>query len=228
MTTVRKFIEHDSSADRLIETIARDGPMTVRDLVKVLGVTTTAVRQQVDRLTSDGWLMRSRRTGRTGRPADVFAVSEKGNRLFAGLLDDFTGALVAEVAAEIEPTRSRALFQAAGKRITHELRDTVGEGSTSERLRRLTEFLSQRGVLADTEQTRQGTCMTLHRCPYGQLADGHDEICHMEQEIFGEVIGELPALEQERHDGHRHCAFTFARTRASAAGQTPAKNRRKG
>ena len=221
MAADRTLIKTDSTADRLIETIAAKGSMTVRELVAALGVTTTAVRQQVDRLTANGWLVRTRRPGRTGRPADVFAVSDKGNRVYAGLVDDFAAALVAEVAAGLGSAKANAIMRSVASRIADGLKGNIGEGDSPERLRNLIEVLTEKGVLAESRRTKQGPCVTLHRCPFGRLAEGREEICQMERAIFGAVVGETPELKKSRRDGARSCDFTFARSRAGQATKRP-------
>lgn len=217
MSRSRNYLKTDSSAGRLIQILAARGPMTVRELVEALGVTTTAVRQQVDRLLAEGWIARTRRSGRTGRPADVFEASIKAARMFAGLVDDFAAALVTEMSVEIGREKSRELLEAAGRRISHELKEDVGDGPRHERLERLMKTLSRRGVLADAERTSEGACVTLHRCPFGRLAEGRDDVCRMERALLGEIVGETPKLHKSIYRGHRHCAFTFPRTGASDA-----------
>ena len=45
----------------MINLLLRQSRMTIAQLVEATGVTTTAIRQQVDRLVSEGWLAREGR-----------------------------------------------------------------------------------------------------------------------------------------------------------------------
>ena len=73
---------------QVVKQIRRNGEMTVRELVKALGVTTTAVRLQVDRLVRDGILTVDKRGGRRGRPSDVFRLTERGQSLVSHKYDE--------------------------------------------------------------------------------------------------------------------------------------------
>jgi predicted ArsR family transcriptional regulator len=215
----------ESCAGRVIHMLAGRGPMTVRELVGVLGVTTTAVREQVNRLHADGWLVRTRRRGRTGRPADVFAVSEKVDRLFAGQVDELARLLIDELFARCGAEKSRELLQGVGQRMTRSARAYVGSGPAADRLQRLGRRLAQQGDLIETGQTLEGLRLTLHRCPFGSLADQHDEICAMERETLGDLIGAPVRLEKSWAKGQRRCEFTFSPT-PSDADTTPSTERR--
>ena len=81
-------LDEGSPARRIIELLLRQGRMTIAQLVESTGVTTTAIRQQVDRLVFEGWLVREGRRGGLGRPAHVMSVSNQTKRLFGQQSDD--------------------------------------------------------------------------------------------------------------------------------------------
>jgi len=199
----------ESSARRTLEVIAAHGPMTVRELVGALGVTTTAVREQVNRLSAGGWLERAQRRGKTGRPADVFALSGKANRLFAGQLDDFARLLVDELVTQVGRQESRELLKRVGQRMAQGARDEIGGGPPDQRLERLGRLLAQRGDAVQTGRVKEGLRLTLHRCPYGSLADQHAEICEMERQTFGCLVGGDVRLQKLYPQGSRQCEFTI-------------------
>ena len=200
--------------------------MTVSELVGALAVTTTAVREQVNGLRAEGWLVRSQRRGRTGRPADVFALSEKANRLFAGQLDDFARLLAEEAFARLGRQESRELLKRVGQRLAQGAHQQVGSGPPKKRLQRLARFLAQQGDLVQTGRTKKGLRLTLHRCPYGLLADQHEEICRMEHEMFSELIGATARLEKSWENGQRCCEFTISSASDNAGTAQPKKRRK--
>jgi predicted ArsR family transcriptional regulator len=215
-----------SRARATLEAVARGGSMTVRDLVDALGVTTTAVREQVNGLHAEGWLVRSQRQGRTGRPADVFTLSEKANRLFAGQLDDFARLLAAEVFDLVGRKKGRELLARVGRRMARSVRQEVGGGSPKKRLGRLARFLAERGDLVQTGRTNEGLSLKLHRCPYGSLPEQHESICEMERATFSELIGATARLEKSCENGHRCCEFTIPPAGDEAGPAKPTKRRK--
>jgi predicted ArsR family transcriptional regulator len=192
--------------------------MTVADLVDNLGVTTTAVRQHVNRLLAEGWLVRTRRRGGQGRPADVFTTSEQAKRLFAGWSDEFSKLLIEEIAEVEGPVRSREILQAVGRRMAEQGRRFVGEGPPVERLRRLADLLSQEGVLAETNGSPDDLRLRVFACPYRGVAHEHREVCEMERETFSELVGGAVQRHQCMLDGHERCEFSLSSQAVTDAG----------
>jgi predicted ArsR family transcriptional regulator len=200
----------DSSASRIIELVVRRGPLTVRELVDAMGLTTTAIREQVNRLRAEGWLVGSKRRGRPGRPADVFAASAKAGRLFAGQMEQLARLMVDEVLARESPQKRRELLRSVGEKMARDVRAQVGGGSARRRLGRLGRLLSEQGTLAEARRTEAGLHLALHSCPFGCLAEGHQEICEMERQTLSDLLGAAARLEKSCTNGHRRCEFTFA------------------
>ncbi len=213
----------DTPAQRIVNLIARRGAATVAELVAALGVTTTAVRQQVNRLVADGWLVRTQRRNGPGRPADVFALSDEARRTFGAQGDELSRLLLEEIAEMEGPDRRQVLLEAVGRRIAQNARRFVGDGSPEERLRRLAELLSREGVLAEAEGGERAVRLAVFTCPYHGVASEHREICDMERKAFSEVIGDAVALEHCVLDGHGCCEFTRRGPADAGAAPRPAR-----
>ena len=210
MLPIAPRIEGGSAAERMIAAVTRQGHTTIADLVRSLGLTTTAVRQQVNRLLAKGWLVRSQRHGGLGRPADVFAVSDRVKRLFGESRDEFSKLLLEEIMQVEGPAARRKILQGVGRRMVEERRRFVGEGKPVERLRRLADLLNREGVLAETRGPRADLHLAVFTCPYQGLAGEHREICEMERRTFSELVGRTVRRHQCVLDGHEHCEFSVA------------------
>jgi len=210
--------EGGSTAEWIVAAASRRGQMTIADFVELLGVTTTAVRQQVNRLVAEGWLVRSQRHGGQGRPADVFSVSERVKRLFSEWRDEFSKLLLEELTEVEGPARSRMILQGVGRRMAEQRRRFVGGGSPVERLRRLAELLSREGVLAEADGSQGDVHLAVFTCPYRGLAQEHPEICEMELETFSELVGGKVRRRRCVLDGHERCEFSVAQPLATDAG----------
>lgn len=182
--------------------------MTVAELMSSLGVTATAVRQQVNRLAGEGWLLRTHRNAGAGRPAGVFAVSEKARRLFQSGGPDVARLIVEELARSEGEDKTRALLERVSRRVTQAARPTVGKGPAAERVQRLAEFLTREGVVA--ESAARGLKLNVFTCPYGGLAHEHREICEMERQAFSELVERPVEQQQCMLDGHAACEFKIA------------------
>ncbi len=200
-------VDSESPAGRVIETLMRRGPRTVSELVDELNVTRTAVRQQVDRLLADGWLVRTQRRSGPGRPADVFAVSQKTRRLYGGQLELLPKLILEELIAQDGPAKAWSVLRGVSRRIARDAREKVGTGSSADRFRRLLDWLRAEGVAAEPEPSVGSLQLEVRTCPYTGLADEHREICEMERETLSDLMGQPVEHTQCMLDGHASCQF---------------------
>lgn len=203
-------LDEGSPARRIINLLLRQGRMTIAQLVESTGVTTTAIRQQVDRLVSEGWLAKEGRRGGLGRPAHVLSVSNQTKRLFGQQSDDLVRMVIEETIAQIGSERARSILRSVGQRIAQVSHDQVGSGPMVERLRNLATVMEQRGMLVETSETERGMSLTVFTCPYPELAGRHREICDMEIEAVSELMGGPVELHQCIQDGHHCCEFSLS------------------
>ncbi len=72
----------DSPRAEALRTIQRLGSASVKELETALGVTTTAVREQIAHLLREGFVQATRVRGEVGRPYYVYALTSKAQELF--------------------------------------------------------------------------------------------------------------------------------------------------
>lgn len=200
--------EEGTPGRQIIDLILRHGPLTIAELVSRMGVTTTAVRQPVDRLVSEGWLTRAQRRGGPGRPAHVLSISDETRRLFAQQSDELSALLVEEIVESDGAGRAQQLLRAVGRRLASRSRATVGDGATEQRVRNLAELMNRQGMLVDACCSEQGMSLNVYTCPYPDLAGQHREVCEMERETVSDLIGHDVALSHCMQDGHHRCEFS--------------------
>ncbi len=213
----------DSRAGQIIALLARRGSLTIAELGAELGVTTTAVRQQVNRLLYEGWIERGRRHKGPGRPADVLSLSEQGRRLFAGDVGDFARLLLDELTRVEGPAKVHALLKRVFDRLNAELVGRLGTaGDATERVQRLAALLAERGTVADATATDDGVRLSVYTCPYHGLSDHHVELCELERETLSRLTGHEARLTQCLVSGHSRCEFQVAlRPAATQAADEP-------
>ncbi len=189
------------------------------DLVGDLGITTTAVRQQVNRLMNQGLLVRSQRASGPGRPADVFALSDRGRKLFAFEVEEFAQLLVDEMAAELGDETVQRLYERAYRKVADALEQELGGEAAAERIPKLAELLRQRGAVAEAEAEPQGARLRMYTCPYHGLDNGTHHICDAERATLSRITGGEVALERRLVDGEPCCEFRIE----NPAGETGQK-----
>lgn len=203
--------ESGSRQQQIVALLLRQGPMTIAELAESMGVAKTSLRPQLDRLVLQGWLKRERRRQGPGRPADVFSASDHSREHSAQQTMGELARLLLEEVAETE-TRSKvtSLVDGVGRRVARLLRPIVGDGPPSERIRRLSDYLSESGILNDLNESKQNVTLSIHTCPYIGLAGEHSQICAMHRRILAEILGAETTDHQCRHDGQPCCKVTVS------------------
>ena len=181
----------------IVVLLARQGPMTIAEMVRVVGLAKSSMRQQVERLFLEGWLVRERRCQGPGRPVDVFSISDQSRRLFTQQqIDEFAKFLLEEIAGAERPSRLRSILRGVGRRMIRRLRPLVGGGPPEERVQRLAELLCERGIVSDASGSERGVTLHIHTCPYHGLASEHREVCEMDCETMGQLVGSQMRLDR--------------------------------
>jgi len=197
---------------QIVSRIQRQGRMTVGELVEALGVTTTAVRQQVDRLGGDGVLAVSKRGGRRGRPCDVFALTEHGRTLFKHKYDEMLGHILRELTEQQGRHEVGKLLRDVGVRMADSYADRLGAGAPKERMQVLVELLVEQGIAAEVDENRgdeNGKVAVLRQfsCPYYEVAKRERAVCGVDEQMLSRLLG--PGLRRTRclADGDTCCEF---------------------
>ncbi len=209
------YRDRESPAWQIIEFLKRNGPASIKDLEDLLGVTTTAVRQQLSALQADGYVERQRVHAGVGRPHHAYSITGKAHELFACHCDDLALTLLEEVFALEGKERAALLLGRVGNRLAKRYADTVRSNVLQERVEQLAEALYTRGVLTDVNvQDEETIILRTYNCPYHELAQEHRDICEMDEDLMRKVLGSDVSLSACMMDGHHGCAFVVSRTPA--------------
>lgn len=202
-------------AGQIIELIQRRGPMSVKEIEAALGVTTTAVRQQIANLVAEG-LVTSRlvREG-VGRPHFVYSLTDKARSLFARYCDELALSLYEELLHEVGYNKVNELLQRVSRRMAEEYAGQLKATALQERVADFSRLLEAKGILSDVAPTADGLILRAFNCPYYELAVDHREICSMEEDMIARILEADVALTQCMHDGHQGCQFIVRTTPAS-------------
>lgn len=181
--------------DRVARLLLEEGPTTAAALGRRLSLSPAAVRRHLDALTADGTVvarepypqgLRAR-----GRPARVFALSERGRAQFPHAYDDLAVSALrflrdagGEGAVEQFATARLAAFEGR-------YRERLA-GSTSQRTQALASALTDDGYAARAVERGgggAGTQLCQHHCPVHHVAAQFPQLCEAETAFFAKVLG---------------------------------------
>lgn len=211
MTTLYHRLD-DSSRGQILKLLQRYGAMEIKDLRRELGMSDTAIRQQLHSLAADGLIRTSQGVAQgPGRPSRLYELSDEARHLFAHYSEDLALNLYAELMEEEGPDRVRRLLERVGKRLAEQYQAQIMGNELQERVLALASILDGKGIMSDVSQEADVIVLHEYNCPYHELASTHREICEMEKDMIAQVLDAEVELTNCMMDGHRGCTFAVRR-----------------
>ncbi|MEM7478339.1 MAG: winged helix-turn-helix transcriptional regulator [Planctomycetota bacterium] len=184
--------------------------LTVQELTEHLGVTPTAIRQRLERLTEMELIARSKESVGRGRPVFRYCLTQLGSRFTSASYADLANALWQELMGLPNPQQRNRVLRRVAKRMGDGLKESIqAETNLQGRLAATAVELSRRNVEASVGGTAALPLLEVHCCPYPEITQQDDgrQLCEMEQEMLSDALGQSVQLDCCRLDGHDHCQF---------------------
>ncbi|MDQ6695620.1 MAG: hypothetical protein M3014_14625 [Chloroflexota bacterium] len=181
-----------------------------------MGVTTTAVREQVAHLLHEGFIQATRVRGEVGRPYYVYSLTSKAQDLFPKSYATLAHFLLEETLAMYGREGLRQLLNRVSRRIGETLEPATLGKELSQKLLGLVALLGEAGVevsMQPMQDEHDNFVFKTHSCPYFEVAQEHREICDMEEEMLGDLMGPGVAVKLGNRivDGSCSCDFHVSR-----------------
>jgi DeoR family suf operon transcriptional repressor len=174
----------------LLLALKRAGEARAEALAETLGVTVSAVRQQLEGLTAEGLVThRLERRGR-GRPTHLYRLERAAEPLFPKTYGGLTNELLGYI-GDADPAMVDDLFERRRLRRVEGARArlaAVGLGF-AERVAELARILDDDGYLADFEALADGSFRIVeHNCAVLDVAERYGQACSSEIAFLREVM----------------------------------------
>lgn len=197
----------ESSDAALVDLLRKAGPQSIADLVSATKVTATAVRQRLTRLMQNGLIEREAAKAGRGRPSHRYHLTEKGRSQGGANFGDLALVLWNEIRAVRDPGVRRGLYQRIAKSMADLYRGEMRGTTPTERMGSLVDVFAERKVPCTIDTKNELPVLTVHACPYPQLAEQDRGICATERLMFEELLGSDVRLAECRMDGDTCCKF---------------------
>ncbi|WP_179229314.1 helix-turn-helix transcriptional regulator [Parenemella sanctibonifatiensis] len=183
----------DSTRRRVAESILREGPSTARELAERLGLTSAAVRRHLTALDERGEVdSREQRVygprGR-GRPARVFFLTDRGRTGFHQAYDQLAIQALEYLAKTEGSVAVRRFAEERMSQLVPYFERIRADDPEIDKLEALTLALNEFGYVANRRPAPLGEQLCQHHCPVAQVAAQFPELCQVETEVFGEILG---------------------------------------
>jgi DeoR family transcriptional regulator, suf operon transcriptional repressor len=207
----------ETSDRQMLDFIRQHGAVTISALIAEMGVTATAVRQRLQRLTDDGLVERQTERKGRGRPNHRYSLTEKGQQSAGNNFADMATVLWEEIKSVDDPAIRRGLLQRIASRFVDRYRNDVAGETLGERMKSLANVMGERQIPFTVDESKSLPVISALACPYPELAKADRSVCTMEKLMLSEILGENVRLSECRLDGATCCTFTPSASSAMIA-----------
>lgn len=195
---------------RIMKLLVGMPPQTVSDLLKVVGVTRTAIAEQLNELVLAGYLERSveKLDGR-GRPRHRYKATDAALTLLFASNQRVVVPIIWRAIREVGGEEvSQKVFRQVCQLLAEHYNRQVTAKRPRDRLRQLIELLTAEGALIEIVEDDRGR-LVLHRrsCPFISMVDDQRNVCHIDREVLSRVVGRPVHRTACRHEGAPCCTF---------------------
>jgi predicted ArsR family transcriptional regulator len=199
--------------------LRRDGPLSPDDLVGRLGISRTAVLQQLRGLTSNGLVERRAVRHGVGRPRHLYEVTSAAQAAFPSSYDRLAEGLLQAIGSVGGRTMLDEVFRARRTLLTTSARqrlaaEGLADAPLAERVALLARIQDELGYLASTEIERapDGSPTGVVRlrecnCAIHAIATEHPDACRCEISWFRDVLEARVVRETHIAAGARSCTY---------------------
>ena len=196
--------------NELVQVLKHTGEATAEELAERLGVTVSAVRQQLDGLAADGLVAwRPHARGR-GRPTHLYRLTRAAEPLFPKAYGGLTNELLGYV-ADADPSLVDDLFDRRRQRRLEGAQARLAglEGDFAARVAELARILDEDGYLASYEARPDGSFRIVeHNCAVLDVAERYGQACSSEIAFLRQALPDA-RVERVSHmiGGAHSCAY---------------------
>lgn len=185
------------------------GGATIKELVQVLGVTRTAVRQHLAALKREGLVMPGARQPSGGRPENLFMLTPSAREKLPRLFSWFGELVVDTVEQHRYTTRiSIALRRIAGAVVARQT--ARPEGASTATVESLSAMMDRMGYDARPVRDADGQpAIEADHCIFHELAKKHPAICQFDLALLSTYAGRRVELGECMVRGGHVCRFRF-------------------
>lgn len=203
-----------ATREKILLRLKESGPATASCLAEQLSVTSSAVRQHLCELQTEGLIESEEvRVGTVGRPKKRWHVvsSAAANARFPDTHANLTLALIAAARAAFGDSGMERLVAERVRAQTEDYLQRIEVGaSLADRIGKLSELRSEDGYMSGWVEESVGTYLLWEsHCPVCVAATTCQSLCSGELDMFRGVLGDGVRVERVEYlmDGDRRCAY---------------------
>jgi predicted ArsR family transcriptional regulator len=206
-------LQLQSTRQQIIEYLRRHGRATVKELGKLLKLTSTGIRQHLTVLERDGLVDAHEERGRVGRPTLVYSLTDKADALFPKTYDELASVLLEEVRAADGNQRVHELLHRVAERMAEPYEGRMDGKPLPRRVEETARIMEEQGCLVDVRAEGEEYFIDEYTCPFLKVAQEDRAICALHVDFVRILSGGDTRLSHSLLRGERSCTYRIREAR---------------
>jgi len=199
--------EFSPTRQEILSILKRQEATTIAELSALVGIAPTGVRQHLAHLERQDYVASTSVRQKQGRPVTIYRLTDKADELFpAGYRS-----LLDRVLGKVEGLYGGEAVKLILSSIMDDLLEVyAGQMETAdlgEKVQRLADLRSEEGYMCCCREEEDGFVLLEQHCPILDVAKDHRQICQLELELFGKLLGAKVEREQHILEGEAQCVY---------------------
>lgn len=197
---------------QILDILKRCGRATLEELSREVGLSPVTVRVHLSVLQRDDLVSVDEVRGRVGRPHFVYSLTEEAENLFPKRYEAFASRLLKSVNNTLEPADVQKLLCNMALDWARERSGRLTGKQLPEMVAEVARIRTEEGALADWEQTAEGFLITQYNCPNLAVSRLHPQVCDVETDYLGQMLGVAVTKGACIAQGDRTCTYAVSAT----------------
>jgi predicted ArsR family transcriptional regulator len=184
--------------------------LTIDELVSILGITRTAVNQHINSLARDDYVSKHALMKTSGRPGQIYVLSNKGIHLFPKQYAWFSELLLKSLKKELGSKGLEKILSTLGEHVANTYSDRLYGRSPTEKVMEIAKIMAELGYESNTNT--KGNIISACNCVFHELAAENPEVCTFDLALLSAMSGRKIEHTACMVRGNSKCRFKIAKT----------------
>lgn len=192
---------------RIMRLLIGKRPQSLADLMEAIGVTRTAVTEQLNLLMRAGYVTRTQERSGRGRPRHLYMATDEAQQLFPSNEELFVPAVLRALREIAGEETTQQVLARVSEQLAHHYQARVHGDTPQQRLEHLSQVLRRDGFLVEVSKESGHWVLRERSCPFWPMVDEARSACEVEQQMMSNILQAPVRLSQCRLDGCADCVF---------------------
>ncbi|WP_425262347.1 helix-turn-helix transcriptional regulator [Paenibacillus pectinilyticus] len=173
----------------ILSMLKTQGPLSVQDMAKQLGITEMAVRRHIHSMEKDDLLEAKLVRQAMGRPTSVYTLAPQADELFPKKYLQLTLDLLDELLEDEGQDKIDRLFEGRQDKLEARYRPRMQAKDLGARVAELALIQNENGYMVEwSDLGDDGYVLSEHNCPITQVANTFQQACQCELALFRNLL----------------------------------------